>query len=101
MKGKAVVIVENLPVPFDTRVWKDAVSLRRAGYRITVLCPKGKDFEQGHEVPEGAHIYRHLMPQEGNTPLGYVWEYWCALFRGFLIFPVDVLKPWISRHSGL
>jgi len=77
---KILIIVENLPVPFDTRVWKEALALRRAGYEVTVLCPKGKRFTGTHEVLEGVHIYRHPMPQEGNDALGYLWEYGCALF---------------------
>jgi glycosyltransferase involved in cell wall biosynthesis len=80
MKSKVLIIVENLPVPFDTRVWKEALSLQKAGYEVTVLCPKGKGYRKGYELLEGVHIYRHPMPKEGNTPLGYVWEYGCALF---------------------
>ena len=79
MKRKILIVVENLPVPFDTRVWKEAIALRRADYEVTVLCPKGKGYERGYELIEGIHIYRHPMPQEGNGALGYVWEYLCAL----------------------
>ncbi len=79
MKKKILIVVENLPVPFDTRVWKEAVALHKADYEVTVLCPKGKGHERSYELLEGIHIYRHPMPKEGNTPLGYVWEYSCAL----------------------
>lgn len=84
MKRKALIIVENLPVPFDRRVWKEAVCLRDAGYIVTVLCPKGKDHRRGYEEIDGLHIYRHPMPKEGRTPAGYVLEYGCALFWEFL-----------------
>jgi glycosyltransferase involved in cell wall biosynthesis len=84
MKNKVLIIVENLPVPFDTRVWKEALSLHKAGYEVTVLCPKGKSFKKGYEFLEGIHIYRHPMPKEGNSPIGYVWEFGCALFWEFL-----------------
>src|SRR6266850_61770 len=83
-KKKILIIVENLPVPFDSRVWKEASSLRKGGYEVTVLCPKGKGYAKGHELLEGVHIYRHPMPPEGNTPLGYLWEYGCALGWEFL-----------------
>jgi glycosyltransferase involved in cell wall biosynthesis len=76
---KILIIVENLPVPFDQRVWKEALALRRAGYEVAVLSPRGKGYAQTHEVREGVHIYRHPMPKEGNTPFGYLWEYGCAL----------------------
>ena len=81
---RILIIVENLPVPFDSRVWKEAVSLRQNGYSVTVLCPRGKGYTQGHEIIDGIHIYRHPMPREGNSPLGYLYEYGCALFWEFV-----------------
>jgi glycosyltransferase involved in cell wall biosynthesis len=80
LKRKILIIVENLPVPFDTRVWKEASSLRENGYEVTVLCPRGKGYERNHEVIDGVHIYRHPLPTEGNSALGYAWEYGWALF---------------------
>jgi glycosyltransferase involved in cell wall biosynthesis len=93
-KKKALIIVENLPVPFDTRVWKEATSLRGNGYEVTVLCPRGKGYTQGHEVIDGIHIYRHPMPNEGNSPLGYLYEYGCALLWEF------VYTSWIYLRRG-
>jgi glycosyltransferase involved in cell wall biosynthesis len=84
MRNKILIIVENLPVPFDTRVWKEAVSLQSNGYTVTVLCPRAKGYMQGHEVIEGVHIYRHPMLKEGDGLLGYLSEYGCALFWEFL-----------------
>lgn len=84
MKNKILIIVENLPVPFDGRVWKEACALRDAGYQVTVLCPRGKGYTQGYELLEGVHVYRHPMTAEGNSSLGYLWEYGWALFWEFL-----------------
>jgi glycosyltransferase involved in cell wall biosynthesis len=81
---KILIIVENLPVPFDTRVWKEAMSLREDGYEVTVLCPRGKGYLQRHEVISGIHIYRHPMPREGDGALGYLYEYGSALIWEFL-----------------
>lgn len=80
MKRRVLIIVENLPVPFDGRVWKEALSLHENGYVVTVLCPKGKGYEKGYEYLNGIHIYRHPIPRERNSSLGYVWEFLCALF---------------------
>jgi glycosyltransferase involved in cell wall biosynthesis len=80
MKAKVLIIVENLPVPFDPRVWKEACTLREHGYEVTVLCPKGKGYKKAYEYLEGIHIYRHPMPKEGNGVLGYLCEFSCALF---------------------
>lgn len=84
MKRKVLIVVENLPVPFDKRVWKEATSLQQDNYEVTVLCPRGKGYEQRHEVLEGIHIYRHALPREGDTSFGYVREYGWALFWEFL-----------------
>jgi glycosyltransferase involved in cell wall biosynthesis len=83
MTRKVLIIVENLPVPFDGRVWKEACALRDAGYQVTVLCPRGKGYAENYELLEGVHVYRHPMPKEGNTPAGYLWEYGWALFWEF------------------
>ena len=83
MKNKILIIVENLPVPFDSRVWKEACSLHQDGYDVTVLCPRGKGYTRGHEVLDGVRIYRHPLPKEGNGAFGYVWEYAWALFWEF------------------
>jgi len=84
VKKKVLIIVENLPVPFDSRVWKEASSLHKSGYDVTVLCPRGRGYTQRHEVIDGIHIYRHPMPKEGNSPLRYLYEYGCALLWEFL-----------------
>ncbi|HZU23344.1 MAG TPA: glycosyltransferase family 4 protein [Terriglobales bacterium] len=84
MKRKVLIVVENMPVPHDTRVWKEALALRNAGYSVTVICPRGKGCERGHELLEGVHVYRHPRPAEGNSPLAYLIEYGSALVWEFL-----------------
>ena len=101
MKKKILIIVENQPVPFDTRVMKEAVTLHQAGYEVTVLCPTGKGAARVHEIVEGIRIYRHPMPEEGNSALGYLWEYSCGAVLGVLVCLVDLPTARISCHSGL
>lgn len=84
MKRKILIIVENMTVPLDFRVWKEAQSLVDAGYGITVLCPKWEGFADTYELRDGVHIYRHPMPIEGNTAATYALEYGFALFWQFL-----------------
>jgi glycosyltransferase involved in cell wall biosynthesis len=80
MANKALIIVENASVPFDPRVWKEASSLRKAGFDVSVLCPRSKKDRAGYEMLHGIHIYRHPSPSEGSAPIGYLREYICALF---------------------
>ncbi|MGU3541089.1 glycosyltransferase family 4 protein [Methylobacterium sp. A54F] len=82
---RVLIIVENLPVPFDRRVWSEATALRRAGYVVSVICPKGRGGEVGYEVLDGVHIYRHPLPVEGDGVRGYAIEYGAALFWEFVL----------------
>jgi glycosyltransferase involved in cell wall biosynthesis len=79
VKKKILIIVENIPVPFDTRVWNEARSLQTNGYDVTVLCPRAKGCSAPYEFLEGVHIYRHPTAKEGNSPFGYLFEYGYAL----------------------
>lgn len=83
-KRKVLIIVENMPVPFDSRVWKEACALREEGYEVTVLCPQGKGYARRYEMLDGIRIYRHPLPKERNSALGYLYEYSCALIWEFL-----------------
>jgi glycosyltransferase involved in cell wall biosynthesis len=77
-----LIIVENLPVPFDARVWQEATALREAGYEVSVICPKGvKEHREEYQELDGVRIYRHDLPLEANGALGYLLEYWSALVR--------------------
>ena len=78
------IIVENLPVPFDRRVWQEACALRDAGYRVSIICPKGRGFERGRETLEGIEIYRHRI-WEASGPAGYLIEYPWALCAEFFL----------------
>ncbi len=94
MKRKILIIVENIPVPFDTRVWKEATSLQTNGYDVTVLCPRAKGCSAPYELLENVHIYRHPTAKEGNSPFGYLFEYGYALFWEFFY------TAWIFLRRG-
>jgi len=79
MSRKILIIVENLPVPFDTRVWQEATTLVQNGYIVSVICPKGKGFTAEREIIEGVNIFRHDLPLEGKAAFGYLREYTKAL----------------------
>jgi glycosyltransferase involved in cell wall biosynthesis len=84
-----VIVVENLPVPFDRRVWQEAQALHRAGWTVSVICPTNADFPKPFEVIDDIAIYRHPLPPEGRGGLAYLREYSAALFHEFrLLFKV-------------
>ncbi len=82
---RVLILVENLPSPFDRRVWQEACALRDAGYVISIVCPTGRGCESKFESIEGVHIYRYNLPIEAAGAAGYAVEYVIALVRTFLL----------------
>lgn len=80
---RVLIIVENLPVPFDRRVWAEAQSLRRAGYAVSVICPRGPFAEAPFELIDGIEIHRHPLPIQAKGKVAYLAEYSSALFWEF------------------
>lgn len=76
---RVLIIVENLPVPLDRRVWSEATALNEAGYEVFVICPKSNGFNKSREFINGIHIYRHYLPSEISNVFGYLREYSIAL----------------------
>jgi glycosyltransferase involved in cell wall biosynthesis len=80
-----LIVVENLPVPFDRRVWQEARTLAAHGYEVSVICPVGRGYEARHEVIDGIAIWRHPLPLEATGALAYGLEYGIALFWQLLL----------------
>ncbi len=97
---RVLIVVQNLPVPFDRRVWLEATSLARAGYGVSVICPKMRGYNAAYEELEGVAIHRYRLPFSGESKLSFVAEFlWCfvatallsariALGRGFDVLQV-------------
>jgi glycosyltransferase involved in cell wall biosynthesis len=82
---RVLIIVQDLPVPYDRRTWLEAITLAGAGYEVSVICPKANGFEKSFESLDGVHIYRYRLPFEAYGPLGYVFEFsWCFLWAAIL-----------------
>jgi glycosyltransferase involved in cell wall biosynthesis len=84
-RRSVLILVENLPVPFDRRVWQEACTLRDAGWVVSVVCPTGKGFEKRYELIEDVAVYRYRLPIEASGALGYALEYGVALFWSFAL----------------
>ncbi|WP_240722725.1 glycosyltransferase family 4 protein [Poseidonocella sp. HB161398] len=78
---KVLIVVENLPLPFDRRVWHESRTLTAAGAQVAVICPKGKGYEAEYEEIDGVHIYRHALPLDAKGAAGYLLEYGAALWH--------------------
>ena len=84
--GRVLIIVENLPCPFDRRVMQEARTLASAGYEVSIISPKAPGFERSFERVEGVDIYRHALPREADGVFGYLFEYSVAL----------IMQSWLS-----
>ncbi|MFC0864150.1 glycosyltransferase family 4 protein [Sphaerimonospora cavernae] len=84
LAGRALILVENLSVPFDRRVWQECTSLRDAGWEVHVVCPKGakRDTEAEVEI-DGVRIHRYPLRPATGGPLGYLREYGWSLLHTF------------------
>jgi glycosyltransferase involved in cell wall biosynthesis len=80
---KILILVENLPSPFDRRVWQEAGALRDAGHSVSIICPTGPGCEKKFEALEGIHVWRYHLPPEASGARGYALEYGVALLMTF------------------
>jgi len=98
---RILIIVQNLPVPFDRRVWQEAISLERAGYDVAVICPRKGSYTQRYEVLEGIEIYRYpLIYEAAENVLGYFVEFlYCWLATLFLSIRVYLYRPYQVIHA--
>ena len=95
-----LIVVENLPVPLDRRVWLEATSCVRAGYVVSIISPMGLGWVEPYEILEGVHIYRHPVLAEARSGiLDYAREYSHAIWHWFRLAkivwqrcPFDVIQ---------
>lgn len=90
---RVLIIVENLPVPLDRRVWQEACALRDAGHHVTVICPQMRGFTEPEELLDGIQIYRHWISEEAGGIKGFLGEYASALLGEFRC----AVKAWKQR----
>ena len=74
VKRRVLIIVQNLPVPFDRRVWLECQALVSAGYRVAVVCPKGSG-DPAYEVVDTVELHKYRMYAPGGSKLGFIAEY--------------------------
>jgi glycosyltransferase involved in cell wall biosynthesis len=72
--ARILIIVQNLPVPFDRRVWLECQALTMAGYRVAVVCPKGKG-DPAYQVIDGVELYKYRPYAPGGSKVSFIAEY--------------------------
>ena len=119
-KRRVLILVENLPLPLDRRVWLEATTLVEAGYEVSIISPMGRGWTAPYEFLDGVHIYRFPEPSEAHSgAVAYAREWGAALWhtlrlsrrvrreRGFDIIhgcnPPDLffLVAWVHSWRGV
>ncbi|USI72479.1 glycosyltransferase family 4 protein [Sphingomonas morindae] len=78
---RVVIIVENLALPFDRRVWQECQALRDAGWEVSAICPVSDRHPERHEIIDGIEIFRHPLPLEARGKAAFLLEYGSALWH--------------------
>ena len=95
MKNRVLILVENLSVPFDQRVRRETAALTEAGYKVSVICPRGEKFDtKRHEVIDGVSIYRYKAFEAKSGLLAYMYEFSQAIIKMMLI------SIWVFFRQG-
>jgi glycosyltransferase involved in cell wall biosynthesis len=117
-RPRVLIIVQNLPVPFDRRVWLECNALTAAGYDVTVVCPKGKN-DPSRQILDGVTLLKYRPYAPGGHAVGFVLEYaYSFLATARLVLrarrdgrfdvmqacnPPDIFWPiarWLRRRDG-
>jgi glycosyltransferase involved in cell wall biosynthesis len=85
---RVLIIVQNLPVPLDRRVWLECQALVASGVGVSVICPKGPD-DPAYQELDGVRIYKYTPPPPAQGALGYLREFvYCWLATAALAIRV-------------
>jgi len=77
-RRRALILVENAPVPFDRRVRQEAIALRGAGYEVAVISPQGDEVDvESYELYHGVEIHRFPL-RMADRAVAYLREYTSA-----------------------
>jgi glycosyltransferase involved in cell wall biosynthesis len=71
---RVLIIVQNLPVPFDRRVWLECQSLISDGHQVAVVCPKGRG-DPAYEVINTVELYKYRPYAPGGSKVSFITEY--------------------------
>jgi glycosyltransferase involved in cell wall biosynthesis len=99
--GRILHLSENLPLPFDRRVWMELCALRDAGYRVSAICPMGERWTAAFEEIDGIQVWRYPPPPPARGALSYIWEFlYCWLQTAWLSLVVLTRRGFDVIHAA-
>ncbi len=90
------IVVQNLPVPFDRRVWLECLALRDAGFEVSVVCPKGKGDPSYTEL-DGVHLFKYAAFPPITRQIMFVAEYAWSIAATF----VHLVRAWRRQRFSV
>src|SRR5205085_755626 len=84
-----LIIIQNLPVPLDRRVWLECHTLRKAGYTVSVICPKGPG-DPRRQTIDGVEVFKYRPYPPTQRKLGFVAEYLYSF----------TMTAWLTARTG-
>ena len=100
-RGRVLHLSENLPLPFDRRVWMELGALHAVGYEVSAICPMGEAWTAPYEVIDGIHIWRYPEPPPARNFLSYAWEFlYCWLQTARLSLTVLARRGFDVIHAA-
>jgi glycosyltransferase involved in cell wall biosynthesis len=82
--GRVLIIVQNLPVPLDRRVWLECQALRSVGRQVSVICPMGPG-DPAYQLLDGVHLHKYPPPPASSGLLSFAWEFIYCWLRSALL----------------
>lgn len=96
---RVLMLLENNPYPQDGRVRREATSLARAGYRVSVISPAAPG-QRRREDLGGVQVYRYPRPPVASGLVGYALEYGYSLIAtAFLSLYVALTRGFDIIHA--
>lgn len=95
-KPHVLIVVQNLPVPLDRRVWLECHALVNRGYQVSVICPKGPG-DPARQHIDGVDIYKYRPAPETDSLLSFAWEFAYSWVRTAVLS----VKVWSKRPFSI
>lgn len=91
--ARVLIVVQNLSVPLDRRVWLECQTLVAAGHQVSVICPRDEG-QPAHRTLDGVQIHTYPPPRARSGAIGYVLEFlYCWLRTAWL-------SGYVHRREG-